>query len=204
MSNDMVVRKIRSLFNCCLVVLCLMVLLGDSVAAATDTKSDEMGKKLIRSEEMPIEQAIERISMGLKARIIIFGSLSHRNVSFSENHRSDLERLKSILKGSSYAIVYNDPTHSYDCYGEPPSTPESRKTSAAFTYTTESENKQDGDVTSDPREKLLKRIGRLESEIESGEAERFYKRWSKVKDPKYIFNHSRELARLREKLASLE
>lgn len=56
----------------------------------------------------------------------------------------------------------------------------------------------------DERQRLEYRIARLEEEIDSGAADAFYHRWSAIKDPKYIFDHEAELARLEERLAALQ
>ena len=47
-------------------------------------------------------------------------------------------------------------------------------------------------------------ISRLEKDIESGEADRFYQHWASIKDPKYVYNHREDLAYKQQRLAELK
>jgi hypothetical protein len=60
----------------------------------------------------------------------------------------------------------------------------------------------DESPAADQRSRLKNRIARIEEQISSGEAARFYDPWSQIKDPKYIYNHLDELERLQNQLAT--
>jgi hypothetical protein len=57
--------------------------------------------------------------------------------------------------------------------------------------------------TENRKNALLFRIAKIQKEIDSGEADRFYNQWSQIKDPKFVYNHYDELERLQARLEAL-
>lgn len=170
--------------------------LPSAAQALTAMRQEEKGRTL------PIQKAVQKLSQDLKARIIIFGNLEDAQVVLPAAHHEALDQLKSILKGYSFAIVYNDPTHAYDCYGSPAS-----GSAAALSIQTQSsvsDRTIESIVDELQPERLIKRIEQVEAQIENGEADAFFERWSEVKDPRYIYNHRAQLEQLRRKMAQVE
>ena len=152
---------------------------------------------------MPLEEAIDWLSQELNARVVVFGAMDDQKVTTILSNRSPLDQLKSILKGHDYAIIYNDPSPSYDCFDSLPvvadAQPYLEEIDSAGIGVNDAEPGNDGE-----HQRLAHKIEQLEQEIESGEADAFFERWSKIKGSKYIFDHRRELDRLRKKLALLD
>jgi hypothetical protein len=147
--------------------------------------------------EMPIGQAVDQLSDRLHARVVILGELPLRQVRLDLSLRSALDNLKSILKGCSYAIIYNDPSHSHSSLLHTPRIDTSMPSHAAVIEPDQSD-------PAVPRKRLTARIEQLEKQIESGEADRFFDHWSKHKDPKYIYNHRADLDRLKKRLSHID
>ena len=54
------------------------------------------------------------------------------------------------------------------------------------------------------RDILEYRIQMIQKDIDSGYADRFFEKWSQYKDPKYIYDHYKELERLEARLSALQ
>ena len=199
-------RKLRLASWLCLLPFCLLFLFSMNAVGAFDTElqafdgTPEALEGAIPEEAFPIEEAIDQLSEDLNAHIIILGSLRVHDVTLAQD-RSALDNLKSILKNYSYAIIFNDPSHSYDCIGDVPLT-SGEMTMKETMLASHNENEET--TPDDQRDRLTSRIEQLEEQIESGEADKFLERWGKVKDPKYIFNHRKELEQLRKRMAVLD
>jgi hypothetical protein len=150
---------------------------------------------------MSVGQALEQLAGKLGAHIIIVEKLNERRVAIDLANRSAMEHLKSILRNCSYAVVFNAPPQ-VTCMIDQPS--ESAGSGGPSREGDRSSASADESPAADQRSQLENRIARIEEQISSGEAARFYDHWSQIKDPKYIYNHLDELERMKEKLATLD
>lgn len=153
------------------------------------------------SRPIPIGQAVDRLAKALNAQIVIMDKLGEEQVVLNPANRSATENLKSILKGYSYAIIFGEPLHAYRSLEHAPS-------AAGVPLSTGAENTPQEAADRPPivyeRDRLVSRIDRLQEQIHSGAADRFYERWSRFKDPKFIYNHRKDLERLRKKLSTFD
>jgi hypothetical protein len=175
-------------------LLLLLLLVPICVGASVENKDRSASISMDPEDPIPIGQAIDRLAVELNAHIVLFSVLEDKRVILNLGTRSPVDTLKSILKGYSYAVIFNDPSHAYSDM--------SNELSAAVPPTTsEGPGLSMADLA---QERLTKRIRQLEGQIDSGEADRFFERWSQYKDPKYIYNHRADLKRLRKKRTGLE
>jgi len=180
-----------------LLVLLVVVLPAAPVRAAAQGAAPAGQARITLS----VNQALERLCREMNARVLVLGTLPAKPVTLDLAQRSAEENLRSILKGYSYAVVYNDPRGAYASFAEdasgdaaPPGFhPGPQVTPVAGMAAPLS-----------ARERLEARIETLEEQIQSGEADRFRDHWSKHRDPKYIYDHHAELQRLQRDLAALE
>ena len=180
-----------------LLVLLAMMFVAVSVQAGTQAAWTTDQARI----SLSIDQALERLCQEINASVLVVGTLPAQQVTLDLANRSAEENLRSILKGYSYVVIYNDPQRSYDSLVEGPSgdavPPDSHSGPLVPAPSDMAEP-----VTA--RERLVARIEQLEAQIESGEADRFYDHWSQHRDSKYIYSHDRELERLHDNLAALD
>jgi hypothetical protein len=68
---------------------------------------------------MPIGRAVDLLADQLNAHITILAELGAARVVVDLANRSPMDNLKSVLKGYSYAVIFNDPSHSYSSFEKP-------------------------------------------------------------------------------------
>lgn len=198
-------NDIRTVWLFCMLFFHMMLLCSFSVTDASATineRQDESQHKHVA--KIAFEEAIERLSVALKARIVVFCASEPRQVILDSDHRSGIDQLKSILKGCSYAIIYNDPSPSYDRFDRSPLAAGGYSSNLNRHAGTASSDDAESNLFKVQRNRLTARIEKLKEEIASGNADRFFEHWTKIRDPKYIYNHHAELERLQEKLVEMD
>jgi hypothetical protein len=148
-----------------------------------------------------IAEALELLCREMNAHVLVVGTLPAQPVTLDLARRSAEENLRSILKGHSYAVVYNDPRGAYAAFAE------SASGGAVPPGFDANPQMPPADEMAEPvtaRKRLVARIEQLEAQIQSGEADRFHAHWSQHRDPKYIYSHDAELERLQRELAALD
>ena len=198
-------NDVRRVLLFCLLFSHAMLLLGLDVtnaSTAIDESPDESHHR--ETVKIPFEKAIARISVALKARIIVFCAPERQQVIFDTGHRSSMDQLKSILKGCSYAIIYNDPSPSYDRFGSSPISDGEHLSNLNTHEDTATGDDTESNLLKAQKIRLVARIEKLKEGIASGNADRFFEHWTKIRDPKYIYNHHAELERLQEELVAMD
>jgi hypothetical protein len=102
----------------------ILLFLSSSVYASigeSDVVSDRLRNQAGRP--IPVGQALEILAQELKAHVIVMGlkptlNLVTDQIVLDLDNRSAMDNLKSILKGYSYAILFNIPPYSYSAIVE--------------------------------------------------------------------------------------
>lgn len=183
-------------------LLVLMLLIMSRSASASALGEDFVKLAWLASDRsMTIDQALEHLSKSLNAQIIILEKLEQKQVVLNMAKRSPMDSLKSILKGYSYALVYGEPVKSCRIIDYASSPPDSSH--ILDTGITPTDKATETAAVVREQDRLAVRIERLEAQIESGEADRFFERWRRVKDPKYIYNHRQDVKRFHKRMTAL-
>jgi hypothetical protein len=94
-------------------VLIVFLLMTTSVGASVDYSNQSKNPQNVAGRKMTPAQALKVLSQELKAHIFIMGNLENKGVVLDLENRSAMENLKALLRGYSYATVFNIPPYSY-------------------------------------------------------------------------------------------
>jgi hypothetical protein len=138
----------------------------------------------IRKSDIPCIKFLIDLSELANLQLIVVETIDpNRLITVNFNHESIEEVVRSVLDGYSYAVIYNT----------------SEKDQGLLSYKAEKVKTNSDDFGSGlpldaketKRQMLIQKIEELNRRIKSGESDRFYSRWAKVRDPKFVV-HDRD------------
>ena len=94
-------------------MLIVLLFVANAVNASVDSHSRPENSRTAPNRSMSIGQALDVLSQELHAHIVIMGKLGNERIFLDLEKRSAMDNLKSILKGYSYALIFNIPPYSY-------------------------------------------------------------------------------------------
>ena len=165
----------------------------------------------VRGENVPLLPLLETIAARAGVGIYLFGDIpSHVTVALEG--RSLESALRSLLRGCSHAVVYDetDPAQRIVFFGPSRASrlaelPEGLGGRLRLSGELEGRERLAAlDAPQDRRTALAAEIGQLEERIRSGDSDRVREMWAKVRDPRFLANDRARLESLRKELEELE
>lgn len=150
---------------------------------------------------------LDELAEMLSITVYLYDNSGSEYVMVSMEDRDPVDALKSILRNRNYCIIFNEEPgrggveRLYGLTGK-----SSSRSSEDNYWVAEDDSTDTNDAYDKQQSKIASLKGKIESiqqQIESGEADRWYEKWSGIKGEKYVTHPAEKLTRLEEQLEEL-